>query len=356
MKICDKSLTTYVPLRFADDNDSTYNVYTIASRSYPSHIRSLLPASENHMAEYMALEKARRRLRNVIISLMVFAISVALLAVSLVIVFQKDSANEMEINTQENGRPVISWQRTEVLVETLNVTSTSEADQSKTPSNRKSQSAVVATLQDTRSKCVGECWAYAAFRFRSTCENGFCRCNGRHYNRLTCLPSFSGCDVERNYRGLVLAKLRGVKQNVFGCRAKRKHATNFHILSIFGNHRASTTEVRITGNSSTPAVLVLVNYHPVTWKVTSDQSAAIRKVVLVSYNHLSKSNILLADLKKDTEPEVARLVSQTGYGEDKFGGHTPELLETIEKMVGSFETFSGTSHADYWEIGLDDPA
>ena len=80
-----------------------------------------------------------------------------------------------------------------------------------------------------------------------------------------------------------MAKLRGVNQNVFGCRAKRKHSTNFHILSIFGNHRASTTEVRVVGNNtSTPAVLVLVNYHPVTWKVTSDENTTIAKVVLVS--------------------------------------------------------------------------
>lgn len=98
--------------QFADDDDD-YGVYAISSVSFPSHIRKLLPASENHMLEYMALERARRRLRNVIIALAIFAICATLLSVSLVFGFQR---KEDDVTTQvRNDAHVFTASTTRVL-------------------------------------------------------------------------------------------------------------------------------------------------------------------------------------------------------------------------------------------------
>ena len=49
--------------------------------------------------------------------------------------------------------------------------------------------------------------------------------------------------------------------------------------------------------------------------------------------------------------EVFHRLSLTGYGEDRNGGHTPQLLRYVEEEIGPVASFLGVAHAD--EITVD---
>ena len=56
----------------------------------------------------------------------------------------------------------------------------------------------------------------------------------------------------------------------------------------------------------------------------------------------------------DPEVEVFRRLSLTGYGEDRNGGHTPQLLQYVEEEIGPLASFLGAAHADEITLDLDD--
>ena len=64
--------------------DANREVYTITDESLPSHMRSLLPSHEQQVHDLLTLERTRRRLRYVIISLTVMLALTVLVAVTLV--------------------------------------------------------------------------------------------------------------------------------------------------------------------------------------------------------------------------------------------------------------------------------
>ncbi|XP_071110218.1 uncharacterized protein [Haliotis cracherodii] len=340
---------SYMPLKFADDDDD-YGVYAISSVSFPSHIRKLLPASENHMLEYMALERARRRLRNVIIALAIFAICATLLSVSLVFGFQR---KEDDVTTQNPSQPKLTWETSKIqtVITRLNSSQDHSSHAAKSPSY------IVANIPPyivkSRTRCVKKCWAYSAFRFRASCEEGYCICNADNYDSLTCLPVVDSCNIRKNGKAKAVAVLKGKQQKVFSCQSEvTTESADLHVLSIFGNHRSLSTTVEVSRNTSKPAVLALVNYHPVTWKIRIKPQVNLQKIILVSYNHLAHTSVLFDFLEDHEYPQVLRLYSQTGYGEDRYGGHTPVLINNIQREFGKVKTFSGTSHADEWFLDL----
>ena len=64
--------------------DANREVYTITDESLPSHMRSLLPSHEQQVHDLLTLERTRRRLRYVIITLTIMLALTVLVAVTLV--------------------------------------------------------------------------------------------------------------------------------------------------------------------------------------------------------------------------------------------------------------------------------
>ncbi|XP_046556678.1 uncharacterized protein LOC124265869 isoform X2 [Haliotis rubra] len=312
---------------FADDDDD-YGVYAISAVSFPSHIRKLLPASENHMLEYMALERARRRLRNVIIALAVFAICATLLSVSLVFGFQR---REDDVPTQTPSQPKLTWEtsKLQTVITRLNSSQDHSSHAAKPPSYVVAN--IPAYIVKSRTRCVKKCWAYSAFRFRASCHDGYCICNADNYDSLTCLPAVDTCNIRKNGKSKAVAVLKGTQQKVFGCQSDvDTESADLHVLSIFGNHRSLSTTVEVSRNSSKPAVLALVNYHPVTWKIRIKPNVNLQKVILVSYNHLVHTSVLFDFLRNTSTPKSS--ASTLRQGTVKTGtGDTHPYSSTIFK-------------------------
>lgn len=69
------------------------------------------------------------------------------------------------------------------------------------------------------------------------------------------------------------------------------------------------------------------------------------------YFQIANTNLVLSDVKVygDTTqswPNLEKLYSLTGYGEDRDNGHTRELLKTIRARYGTIAAFVGADCAD----------
>ena len=90
---------------------------------------------------------------------------------------------------------------------------------------------------------------------------------------------------------------QGKSQTTYSCVADENCDYDVHVISNYEgdyNHgfgpvtRAGTTNVqlRVSGQSSKPLVLVFVSYEPVNWVLNVSSGAVIEKVLLVSlHNH-----------------------------------------------------------------------
>ncbi|XP_050413004.1 uncharacterized protein LOC126827566 [Patella vulgata] len=337
MMICANGIE-YEPLKYTDKKvEENYDVYTITAEPLPSNMRSLLPASEKHMDTYVTMMTNKNRLKYVILTLSLFTVSVILLAVSVIVGF-KQTTSDASILQRLTAKPKHNSTITDIKIQ-----------QSLKDGGYKNE---VYPAYVTRTPCINECWAYAAFRFKAVCDQGFCHCKGPNYDPLTCLPHVEDCNMMVNTPSVAVAKINGKQQKLFACKSAQVRQSKIHVLSIFGNHRAASTMVNISGSSSQPKVLVLVNYHPITWDIRVSDPVELEQIVMVSFNHLSKTRVLLPDNGSMTKPIIRRLFSLTGYGQDRFGGHTPELLKNIVGQFGAIATFTGASHADNWDVNF----
>lgn len=73
----------------------------------------------------------------------------------------------------------------------------------------------------------------------------------------------------------------------------------------------------------------------------------------ISHHHLRWSSVTVetADTS-DPHPPVEKVFSQVGYGEDRYGGHTADLLKTVNQRIGHMSSFTGVASADRWRIYL----
>ncbi|ESO83613.1 hypothetical protein LOTGIDRAFT_236472 [Lottia gigantea] len=322
------------------DKDENYDIYTITAEPLPSHMRSLIPAPTRQIEAVVTEVKMtnRHRLRYILLTVLVFIISLVLLSVSLYIGFhQSPKPTQIQHLSEENPK----------INHTLITDITVHSSLQHSPKTQEVYPSYI-----TRTPCINECWAYAAFRFKSQCVKGLCQCQGSYYDPLTCLPHVEDCNIIANSPSVAKASLHGRAQKTFTCQTSRKKESDVYVLSIFGNHRSLATNVKINGDTAKPKVLVLVNYHPINWQIQMNSSVHIEKLVLVSFNHLSRTNVYFTNA--ETKPSIKRLFSLTGYGQDRFGGHTPELLKNLVHEFGSISSFTGTSHADNWELNFND--
>ena len=104
-----------------------------------------------------------------------------------------------------------------------------------------------------------------------------------------CLLSakYHGCLIKKIIPHKSAAKLFGKNQTTYSCQLQSRDPESVHVVSIFGNHRTSTTHVTVKSQSPSRKSLVLVSYHFVKWTVRLSRNSGISKVFLVSITVIS---------------------------------------------------------------------
>lgn len=68
----------------------------------------------------------------------------------------------------------------------------------------------------------------------------------------------------------------------------------------------------------------------------------------MSNKYLRKSTIDVGFNK----PEVTKLYSRVGYGDDRYNGYTVDLLRTINANIGPVSSFQGAKFQTDWIINV----
>ncbi|XP_061166346.1 uncharacterized protein LOC133175262 [Saccostrea echinata] len=211
---------------------------------------------------------------------------------------------------------------------------------------------------NTRKSCVNNaCRMYSAFQFKASCSHGYCQCSGDGYQKQNCLPKYGDCYIQEGKRRFVDALIQGKKSTMYSCQSPLSINTEekIHVISTFSNSQSDETIVEIFGNSTNliPVTIVLSNYQKVKWRVILE-GVVVKKFYLISHHNLKRSSVEIQDSQGDAiaPPAVEKLFSQVGYGEDRFGGHTVDLLKTINQLIGPVSTFHGVATADRWRLQL----
>ncbi|XP_025083723.1 uncharacterized protein LOC112557855 [Pomacea canaliculata] len=319
----------------AGDVTPDSDVYTITDDSLPSHMRSLLPSHERHVQDLLLLERRRRRVRcglswlATLLLLTVVVVVAVLLGLHALPAHQGSAPLSREYATTALEVLLAGPHRSALTTALTTAYSAKDGAKGRTP-------------------CVTECWAFAAFRFQATCQNGFCQCHSTQYDSDTCLPHHGGCNISALGPEEGEAMLQGVKQTTYQCRQESLGDRPVHVISIFGNHWAPATHVTVRENSSAAYTLVLVSYHSVNWALNLPINSSLDKGYVVSTTHTSQSTVSFSDV--DKHMTMQPLLSVTGYGQDKYGGHTPELLHFLQLRVGAVTSFLGVPHADRIDV------
>lgn len=204
-----------------------------------------------------------------------------------------------------------------------------------------------------RLRCsAGTCPAYSAFRFKSSCYQGRCQCNGENYQQKNCLPKYGDCYIEERNDSPFGVYNGGIRPTVYSCRSATSGGNKVHVFSNFGNSASNETTVEISGDSPDPVSVVLSNYHKVHWRVIV-RGTLVPNIYLVSRHHLRRSTVRVETERGVPGPPVNRVFSHVGYGEDQYGGHTVSLLRTVSQRVGHISSFTGVASADRWTVNLD---
>ena len=72
---------------------------------------------------------------------------------------------------------------------------------------------------------------------------------------------------------------------IVAAQTSNSSGNNLYIVSVYGNHYASSTIIDIKGESTEPVILVLANYYPVTWRVMYN-GLTVKKIILVSLKRI----------------------------------------------------------------------
>lgn len=69
---------------------------------------------------------------------------------------------------------------------------------------------------------------------------------------------------------------------------------------------------------------------------------------------VARSEVIIFSGNDSSEPIVSKMVSPTGYGEDRYGGQTVNMIRFIESRIGTIRTYQGAQYADNWALNLGD--
>ncbi|XP_033763956.1 uncharacterized protein LOC117345110 [Pecten maximus] len=204
-----------------------------------------------------------------------------------------------------------------------------------------------------RTPCRKICWDFSAFKFRSKCMDGFCRCEGQGYNPHTCLPDIDGCQIQTDDVTYADASINGKRISTFSCKQKSSEGNAIHVFSVFGMGDSTGTVLDLKGaNNNDDITVVLSSYQSVNWILRVDKDVRIRNIIMMQTSSFGESDLLFERSIKTERPAVSSYRQQSGYGDDREGGHTVQLLQTITREVGQITTFTGSKYADYFSLDL----
>lgn len=70
--------------------------------------------------------------------------------------------------------------------------------------------------------------------------------------------------------------------------------------------------------------------------------------------HLDVSDVTYTSGRVQTVEKVpGKLLSSLGYGFDRYGNHTLQVLQYLTERFGPIKSFTGTSRADYWTLNIE---
>ncbi|XP_060069294.1 uncharacterized protein LOC132549384 [Ylistrum balloti] len=205
-----------------------------------------------------------------------------------------------------------------------------------------------------RTPCRKICWDFSAFKFRSTCMNGFCRCEGHGYNSDTCLPDVDGCVMQSEEVLYADASINGKSVSNYNCKQRSSEGNAIHVFSVFGLGDFSATTIDLKGtNTDDDITIILASYQKMNWIVRVDEGVRIGKIIMMQTLNLGNSDVVIDGLYTGKSPIVSFYRRQSGYGDDRDGGHTVQLIQTITKEVGRITTFTGSKYVDHFSLNLD---
>ena len=110
--------------------------------------------------------------------------------------------------------------------------------------------------------------------------------------------SATKCQIERNSASAVgTPTFKGQSQTTYSCVANENCNYDVHVISNYeGEYNygfdletsvgSSNVQLRVSGKSHKPLVLVLASYEPVNWILSIPQGVTIEKVLLVNFFRL----------------------------------------------------------------------
>ncbi|XP_062598833.1 uncharacterized protein LOC134260279 [Saccostrea cucullata] len=343
------SSSIYEPLKPIESTGCNGDpVFYVHQGHLPTHMRSL------RLSGHTALQ-ADRHTSSPTRRILLTAVVTALFFVSLLCFF-------LSIHiwrTKEGDETVMTTLSPELNKTTSNITMISQKEISQAVlKNGITNHRKAPLIYNNRKSCSANvCKMYSAFRFKSSCFHGYCQCSGEGYQKQNCLPKYGDCYIQEGKRRFVDALIKGKKSTMYSCHSPISLDTkdNLHVISIFSNSQSEETVLELFGNSSdpTPVSIVLSNYQKVKWRVIL-KGVVVKKFYLISLHHLKWSSVKIEDSRGSAmaAPPVEKLFSQVGYGEDRWGGHTVDLLKTINQHIAPVSTFHGVATADKWRIHL----
>ncbi|OWF37154.1 uncharacterized protein LOC110440463 [Mizuhopecten yessoensis] len=334
-------------------HDCPQFVYSVDDGTLPSNIRSVFLTKVQLTREYQRSrvcletccnrpkdtdEKTRRKRKLWLICGLVVVITAFVTAFAVWELLRKTSQNP----------PVQQWD----MKEHASDVQEHEEERVSTQPITKTQS-VGDKMNFHRTPCRKICWDFSAFKFRSKCLDGVCRCGGYGYNSDTCLPDIDGCMMQNDDVTHAQASKNGERMSLYSCKQKRLEGNAIHVFSVFGMGDSEGTVIELKGAKNDEDItLVLSSYQKVSWVVQLKDGVRIGKIIMMQTSSSGESGLVLEGLKTLENPTVMSYKRQSGYGDDRDGGHTVQLIQAITQEVGQITTFTGSKYADYFSLNL----
>ena len=155
----------------------------------------------------------------------------------------------------------------------------------------------------------------------------------------------------------------GRAQTTYSCVANDNCNYDVHVIANYESnghtgfrvHNTGNTGVnlRVTGTSTKPLILVFVSYEPVRWTLSIPSGVVIDRVILSSY-YLDNSSVVYSPGQVLTVERI-RSSSRTidcAYGSDTGGCNTLRVLQYLRGRFGPVSSFSGSYRADSWTLQI----
>ncbi|XP_052760412.1 uncharacterized protein LOC128203161 isoform X2 [Mya arenaria] len=207
--------------------------------------------------------------------------------------------------------------------------------------------------QGGRTPCNQICSTYRSDRFQATCNNGYCECFGKDYQRNTCLPDVDGCKIQITPSSKQIF-IWGSPADKFSCRNVTSPMTSsdsIYVIGIYGNHFSEKTNIYLGGSSVKPITLILASHYPVRWGLDTER-IKVARVILLAEDKLSFSKLDRLEGKSSHQTNIETHIQPIGYGDDRHHSNTPEMLRKITETFGPVKHFTGASYADTIHINV----